>query len=656
MTSLALQLIGPLKIFRDGEPLELPGSRKVRALLGYLAMATNPSGRAQLCDLLWDIADDPRGELRWCLSKIRGLIDDARVEVDGDTIAVNLSDLAVDALEVAKAYQTGFRTLPPDQLRALADMFSGDFLDGLVIERNPGFETWLLSQRRRFRDMHLALLEHIVQRFSSEEVRPYLDRWIHLAPFDLRPHELLLTALAAEGRFREGEEHLSATVRLFNSEGLDTKQIRELWRTARAQADETPKPVPANPLAAALPTEEELISPQARRASIAVMPFSDMSAAAVPGGPADALVHDIITRFAKLRSLRVIAQGTMFALKEKQHSTEEVAQLLGATYVVNGSFYRLGDRVSVRVELTETRTSSIMWADVFEQKATEIFALLDDIGLRIVFAVEREIQTLESNRAILKPPTSLDAWEAHHRGLWHVYRFTKGDNAQAQQFFRTAVDLDPTFSRAHAGLSFTHWQNSFQGWADRDGEAELAYRFASQSLMIDDRDPTAHWAMGRAVWLRGMHDQSVDELEQAASLSPNFALAYYCLAFIHAQTGDPEAAVVAADRSRDLSPFDPLLFGMLASRSLALIRLGRYDDAADWAVKAARRPNAHVQIQAIAAFALTFAGRDDEARAYVETIRLRQAGYTVNNFFKAFRIVPDMQPRYQQGAKRLALA
>jgi DNA-binding SARP family transcriptional activator/TolB-like protein/Flp pilus assembly protein TadD len=658
MSSLELQLIGPLRIRRDGVSVELPGSRKVRALLAYLAVASNPSGRSDLCDLLWDVADDPRGELRWCLSKIRSLIEERRVTTEGDTIAVDLADCSVDAIEVAAAHQDGFRTLSPDQLRSLADRFVGDFLDGLAIERNPAFDTWLLSQRRRFRDIHTALLEHIGQRFSDEDARPYLDRWMRLAPFDLRPHELLLTALAAEGRIREGEDHLEATVKLFKSEDLDGKPLREIWRVARAQADEASKlasPNPA-PMSRPVPSDSEPISTEARRASIAIVPFSDASAVAIPGGPADALVHDIITRLAKLRSIRVIAQGTMFTLRGRQHSSEELSQMLGVDYVVNGTFLRQGDRVSVRVELVETKTAGVIWADVFENKAADIFSLLDDIGLRIVVAIEREVEALESNRAILKHPGSLDAWEAHHRGLWHVYRFTQADNAQAQHFFQTAVGLDPTFSRAHSGLSFTHWQNAFQGWADRNTEAELAYRTASQSMMIDDRDPTAHWSLGRALWLRDRNEQSVYQLEQATELSPNFALAYYCLAFIQAQSGDPKAAVVAADRARELSPFDPLLFGMLGSRAMALVRLGEFDQAARWAEKAALRPNAHVHILAIAALALSLAGRIDEARAYVGSIRDRQASYDVNSFFSAFHILPTDKRLYQGSAKLIGLS
>ena len=116
-------------------------------------------------------------------------------------------------------------------------------------------------------------------------------------------------------------------------------------------------------------------------------------------------------------------------------------------------------------ELAETRSARIVWAETFDQKLDDAFLVLDEIGNRIVASIAAEIETLERNRAILRPPNSLDAWEAHHRGLWHMYRFSKRDNDQARHFFEMALRLDPTFSRAYAGLSFTHWQDVFQGWA-----------------------------------------------------------------------------------------------------------------------------------------------------------------------------------------------
>ena len=99
--------------------------------------------------------------------------------------------------------------------------------------------------------------------------------------------------------------------------------------------------------------------------------------------------------------------------------------------------------------------------------------------------------------------------------------------------------------------------------------------------------------MGRALWLRGSQDELLRELERAVDLSPNFALAHYNLAFVRSQSGDPLAAIGSSDHSRRLSPFDPLLFGMLGARALAHVRLGQFEEAAEWALKAAARPNAH---------------------------------------------------------------
>jgi tetratricopeptide (TPR) repeat protein len=307
------------------------------------------------------------------------------------------------------------------------------------------------------------------------------------------------------------------------------------------------------------------------------------------------------------------------------------------------------------VELAETRTARIVWSEVFDHSLDDAFLVLDEIGNRIVSSLANEIEAVESNRAVLKSPNSLDAWEAHHRGLWHMYRFNKPDNERAQHFFTMAVRLDPTFSRAYAGLSFTHFQNVFQGWAERGPEIDRAFQVAGQGLMADDRDPAAHWAIGRALWLRGSYDQSIVELEQAIDLSPNFALAHYTLGFVQSQAGDPHAAIAAADHSRRLSPFDPLLFGMFGARAMALVRMRQFEEAADWGVKAAARPNAHPHILAIAAFSLALAGRIDEGRAHLNAIHKALPRYRVDDLLVAMQFEPDGEKLFRDGAKRLGI-
>ena len=654
-----LRLLGPMAISRAGAVLSLPPSRKLRALIAYLALAPHPVQRAHLCELLWDIPNDPRGELRWCLSKARALLDEPgrrRVETAQDTVRLDLADCHVDAIEIGSAMQQGIGQRDCGRLQALAALFAGDFLEGLEIDRNPIFNNWLTAQRRRLRACHAAVLEHLAASLpaASGETFACLDKWLQLVPFDRRAHEMLLGLLAQRGQWREGEEHLAAAVRAFEADGLDWRPLRDAWRELRGRAGQAPR------LEAAPAETSDGPSMDARdragRASIAVMPFADRSAqAGVRGGLADGLAYDIITRLAKLRSLFVIAQGTVFALDQRNVGPDEAGRTLNVDYVVSGSLQRRDKRIAVSVELVESRTARIVWADVYDRELDDAFLALDEIGNRIVAAIDLEIEAAERNRAILRPPNSLDAWQAHHRGLWHMYRFNRADNEQARHFFETALRLDPTFSRAYAGLSFTHWQDAFQRWGEQAPAIDLAFEAAGQGLIADDRDPAAHWAMGRALWLRGNQDQSLAELARAVDLSPNFALAHYTLGFVNCQSGDAEAAIGSSDHSRDLSPYDPLLFGMLAVRALALVRLGRFEEAAGWALKAAARPNAHVHILAIAACCLAIAGKDDETSGLLAAIRKTHPSYRVDDFLAAFRLAGDAEALFRAGARRIGL-
>ena len=645
--ALQLDLLGRLAVAREGHALVLPSSRKVRALLAYLVMAPGASGRSPLSELLWDVPNDPRGELRWCLSKIRGLFNGARQRVlaEGDSVRLDLSDCFVDAIEVARATEAGVKTMPAERLRGLLALFKGDFLEGLEIDRSPSFNGWLTAQRRRFRNCHTALLEHLVKCVAEDEVMPYLEQWLALAPFDGQVHQTFLNALERRGLIREGEEHLAATVRLFDDEGLDSSAIRHAWRAAHN-------------LSAPGVASRELAEPVARsRASVAVMPFVDRSSAVlVRGGIADALAHDVITRLAKLRSLFVIAQGTVFALHDRNVGAEEAGRMLNVDFAVSGAVRVQGGRLSVNVELTETRSAHIVWAESFQYAHDDAFVALDEIGNRIVASVANEIETLERNQAILKPPNSLDAWEAHHRGLWHMYQYRKADNDKARHFFQTALCLDPTFSRAYAGLSFTHFQDVFQNWGARKAGTTLAYEAASKGLMADERDPAVHWAMGRALWLNGNHEDSLRELTHSIELSPNFALGHYNLAFVHSIAGDPQAAIGYSDRSRNLSPFDPMLFGMLATRAMALARLGHYEEAADWAVKAALRPNAFPHIHVIAACCLVLAGARDKAKTYADSARKIAPQYRLQDFFSAFPFEAEGRERFRAAAHEAGIS
>ena len=169
-------MLGPLRAGREGDTLPLPASRKVRGLLAYLALTPRPVSRTHLCELLWDSPVDPRGELRWSLSKIRGLLDDdvhKRVLTREDTVQLDLADCLVDALEITRAAEEGIETLSRERLRSLAAFFGGELLEGLEMDASPIFNGWLTAQRRRFRACHAAILEHLSANVPDEAMHPY---------------------------------------------------------------------------------------------------------------------------------------------------------------------------------------------------------------------------------------------------------------------------------------------------------------------------------------------------------------------------------------------------------------------------------------------------------------------------------------------------
>jgi TolB-like protein/tetratricopeptide (TPR) repeat protein len=424
--------------------------------------------------------------------------------------------------------------------------------------------------------------------------------------------------------------------------------VQEVQKPAAlsAPSDRTPDVGPT--------TEVERQAARGWRASIAVMPFH--ATAKTADSFADGLSHDIIAGLAKLRTLFVIARGSTFALRDRTSNPREIGRALHVNYAATGTVGRIEDGLRVTVELCTTDDGRLLWAETYEAPLAGAFAILGDIATRIVSSLDAEIEATERNRAVLRPPNSLNAWEAHHRGLWHMYRFTTHDNEQAQRYFERAIKLDPTFSRAYAALCFTHWQNAFLfRAADRQAEADRAFDAARRSLLADDRDPAAHWAMGRALWLRGEDAASIKALNEAIALSPNFAMGHYTLGFVQAATGDPCAAIDATDVARQLSPFDPMLYAMCAARAFALFRLERCEEAAEWARKAAQKPNAHAHVHAVAALILAGAGRLEESLREAGMIRRLRPDYSIEDFLSSFRVLSDDERRFRIAAEQIRL-
>lgn len=380
----------------------------------------------------------------------------------------------------------------------------------------------------------------------------------------------------------------------------------------------------------------------AAKPSIAVLPFRLVGIAGPYAVIADALPHELIVELSRLRWLFVIARGSSFRFRAIDADARRVGEALKVRYCLSGQVEIAGEAMIVTVELADTRDGGVVWGERFTTEMGGVFEVRSQIVGSIVAALEIQIPLNEARVARSKPTENLDAWSAYHLGLQHMFRFNKHDNAKATMLFERAIADDRGFARAHAGLSFTHFQNAFLRYMeDPEAEAVQARRFAERSIELDPLDPFANFTMGRVFWLEQDLDGSVGWLERATTLSPNYAQGVYARAWTDTVSGRGTEGQKNADLAMSLSPIDPLLYAMLGTRALSHLVRGNEPEAANWADRAARAPGAHVLIGMIAVVSHSLNGDDGKAAAWASNVHSRNPTITQNEFFRCFPFGDD---------------
>lgn len=393
------------------------------------------------------------------------------------------------------------------------------------------------------------------------------------------------------------------------------------------------------------------------RPSIAVLPFQMLSADRRYEMLADAVAHEVIVELSRLHWLFVIARGSSFRFREPHIDLRAASEVLGARYFLTGSVAIDGHRSIVTVELSHAGDSRVLWADRFEGTVDDLLGLRLTIAANVVTAIEVRIPMSEASRVAPIPTENLDSWSAYHRGLWHMYRFNSHDNEIAARMFCRAIEADRNFARAHAGLSFTHFQNAFVGYSkDAAAERRLAREHAERSMELDPLDPFANLTVGRAAMLVGDIDSSVSWFARSVELNPNYAFAIYNRALAQAILGIGGESEHGAMKAISLSPVDPLHYAMLATRALSHIVRDDYAAASEWAERGANAPNAHIHIRTIAALAHELAGNRQAAERRASEVRRTDPKYKQAMFFQAFPFHDERTLAVARAAlKRLAI-
>ncbi|HSP97810.1 MAG TPA: winged helix-turn-helix domain-containing protein [Candidatus Dormibacteraeota bacterium] len=373
------------------------------------------------------------------------------------------------------------------------------------------------------------------------------------------------------------------------------------------------------------------------RPSIAVLPLRPVGDPGRYPAIADGLPDELIAELSRLRWLFVTARGSSFRLRLADVDAGEIGRLLGVRYCLSGTLEIAGARLTIAVELIDTRDGGVVWADRFSGAVDDVHELRAEIRSRVLSELEIHIPLHEAALARLTATENLDAWSAYHLGLQHMFRFTREGNAAATALFARAVALDPGFARAHAGLSFLHFQTAFlRHTDDLSGEIARARRCAERGLELDPMDPFVNFTMGRSYWLVGDLDRSLPWLERATSISPNSAQGIYARAWTESLAGHGVEGRAHVDLAMRLSPLDPLYYAMLGTRAFAHFALGEDPAAAEWAERAAVSPGAHVLIAMIAVAAQALGGDEARAASWAANVRARNPALGRADFFRSF--------------------
>ena len=234
--TLELRFLGEMEVLRAGKRLELPPSRKTRGLLAYLALSGRPHRRERLCSLLWDVADDPRGALRWSLSRLRAIVDEPdlpRILAPRDSVAFAAQGAWIDVLALRERCAAGLDGAPLGELLALASEFRGELLEGLDLGDFLDFQAWCVAEREEARKLHATLLRALVSRLAGdpEAALPHARTLAAVDPLDEAARARLVRVLAATGRRREAEQQYEAALRLLKELGRPgSGELEAAWR------------------------------------------------------------------------------------------------------------------------------------------------------------------------------------------------------------------------------------------------------------------------------------------------------------------------------------------------------------------------------------------------------------------------------------------
>jgi TolB-like protein/Flp pilus assembly protein TadD len=377
------------------------------------------------------------------------------------------------------------------------------------------------------------------------------------------------------------------------------------------------------------------------RPSIVVLPFQNMSSDSEQDYFSDGIVEDIITGLSRIKWLSVIARNSSFVYKNKAIDLRQVGRELDVLYVLEGSVRKSGNQIRMTAKLAETTNGTQIWAERYDRRLDDIFAVQDEIAMSVVGSIEPGLQKVEVERVKRKRPDSLDAYDLVLQALPYLQKLMPQGSAAAIPLLKNALQLEPDYPFALAALAWCYHIRFGRGGLHED-DRQTAIQYARAALTGAADDATTLAISAFVIWFEARDTKTAFELfDRALAISGSNFLALSTSAVSLAWSGQCELAIERANRALRLSPFDSL--GHLAYQGLAgaNFQLKRFAEAHDAARRAIELNPAFSVPYLYLTASLVGLRRLDDAKTAAATVLSLDPDFTIRRFSATVGVNPS---------------
>ena len=398
---------------------------------------------------------------------------------------------------------------------------------------------------------------------------------------------------------------------------------------------------------------KKMALPLPEKPSIAVLPFDNMSGDPEQEYFSDGLTEEIITAFSKVPEIFVIARNSTFTYKGKPVKVQQVAEELGVRYVLEGSVRKGKDKVRITAQLIDALTGHHLWAERYDRDLKDIFALQDEITMKILNALE--VKLTDGEQALLhkKGTNNLQVYLKFLQGREYLYNVNPENNLKARRILEDIISQEPNYAIAYIGLAYTHSNDVMLGTTKSPKESlQKAAELAQKSLSIDASQGAAYGLLGYISILRRDWEKGIPLLYQAVELEPNRSSVHNSLGLNLCFAGMPEEAIPILKKAIRLNPIAPATY--LNAMAIAYRMVGKYDKAIEHLEEATQQYPNHIWSHLNLSACYILAGRDKEAHAEAKEVLRLNHKFSLDKFAKALPLENQEEKKKFIGALRKA--